>query len=54
LALLAAGGLRATRAADAQPAGGFTPVARSGEDKLIVPPGYSQSVVVRWGDPRGR
>jgi hypothetical protein len=51
VALVAAGGLRGPRDAGAQAAGGFTPVARSSEDKLIVPPGYGQTVLIRWGDP---
>jgi hypothetical protein len=50
-ALLAGHGLRGPRAADAQPAGGFTPVARSSEDKIIVPQGYAHNVLIRWGDP---
>ena len=32
---------------------GFTAVAPSSADKLIVPPEYSANVVIRWGDPIG-
>ena len=35
----------------AQSSAGFASVAASNEDKVIVPPGYRHSVVVRWGDP---
>lgn len=30
---------------------GFTPVAPNTEDALVVPEGYEQGVVIRWGDP---
>lgn len=30
---------------------GFTPVAPNTDDALVVPEGYEQSVVIRWGDP---
>ncbi|WP_371873795.1 PhoX family protein [Williamsia phyllosphaerae] len=29
----------------------FTPVAPNTQDALVVPDGYEQSVVIRWGDP---
>ncbi|MBJ7290671.1 PhoX family phosphatase [Williamsia sp.] len=29
----------------------FTPVAPNTEDALVIPDGYEQSVVIRWGDP---
>ncbi|WP_440901055.1 PhoX family protein [Actinosynnema sp.] len=29
----------------------FTPVAPNAEDRVVVPDGYRQSVVIRWGDP---
>jgi secreted PhoX family phosphatase len=37
--------------AEAQASLPFTPVAASNEDKLILPPGYAHTVLVRWGDP---
>ncbi len=40
-----------TGQADASVNLGFTPVQLSSEDKIIVPPGYSSDVVIRWGDP---
>ncbi|GGL38897.1 PhoX family protein [Nocardia jinanensis] len=30
---------------------GFTPVAPNTQDALVVPEGYEQGVVIRWGDP---
>ncbi|HEX5138313.1 MAG TPA: PhoX family phosphatase [Planctomycetota bacterium] len=33
---------------------GFTPIAPSTEDRLIVPEGYAHDVVLRWGDPLAR
>jgi secreted PhoX family phosphatase len=39
------------RGAEAQAPLPFTPVVGSTEDKLILPPGYTHSVLVRWGDP---
>ena len=50
LAALATGRL-APRGAEAQAPLPFVPVAGSTEDKLILPPGYTHSVLVRWGDP---
>jgi secreted PhoX family phosphatase len=50
LAALATGRL-APRGAEAQAPLPFIPVAGSTEDKLILPPGYTHSVLVRWGDP---
>jgi secreted PhoX family phosphatase len=32
---------------------GFTPLAHSREDRLMLPEGYDHSIVVRWGDPLG-
>ncbi|HEV8558989.1 MAG TPA: PhoX family phosphatase [Actinophytocola sp.] len=29
----------------------FTPVAPNVEDRVVIPEGYEQSVVIRWGDP---
>lgn len=29
----------------------FTAVARNTEDAVVIPPGYRQKVVIRWGDP---
>ncbi|GAA3373462.1 PhoX family protein [Streptomyces sannanensis] len=29
----------------------FTPVAPNTEDRVVVPEGYAQDVVIRWGDP---
>lgn len=29
----------------------FVPVAPNAEDALVIPPGYEQAVVIRWGDP---
>jgi secreted PhoX family phosphatase len=45
------GSLRGPRNASAQSSGAFVPVAGSTEDKLIVPPGYTHTVLLRWGDP---
>ncbi len=39
------------RGAEAQAPLPFTPVVASTEDKLILPPGYTHSVLLRWGDP---
>jgi secreted PhoX family phosphatase len=50
LAALATAGLGA-RGAEAQGPLPFTPVVGSTEDKLILPPGYTHSVLLRWGDP---
>ena len=50
LAALATGRLGA-RSAEAQAPLPFTPVVASNEDKLILPPGYTHSVLLRWGDP---
>jgi secreted PhoX family phosphatase len=33
---------------------GFTPIAGSTEDRLIVPKGYEHDIVLRWGDPLAR
>jgi hypothetical protein len=50
--LVAARALRPPRDATAQPPpAGFRPVARSREDKLLVPSGYAYTVLLRWGDP---
>jgi uncharacterized protein len=35
----------------AQSTSGFVPVAGSTEDKLMIPPGYVYTVLLRWGDP---
>ncbi len=51
LVTLGLGSLRGDRPAGAQPAAGFTPVSPSSEDKIILPPGYTSTVLVRWGDP---
>jgi Bacterial protein of unknown function (DUF839) len=51
MVVVTAGGLRGARGAAAQPATGFASVAASSEDKVIVPPGYRSTVVLRWGDP---
>ncbi|MBF6213509.1 PhoX family phosphatase [Nocardia puris] len=56
-ALAACGDDGASGAADTDAAGspgvgtGFTPVAPNTDDALVVPEGYEQSVVIRWGDP---
>jgi secreted PhoX family phosphatase len=51
LALVAAGPLRPATPAAAQSAGGFASVPASTEDRVIVPPGYRYTVLLRWGDP---
>src|SRR5262245_11429043 len=51
LLLGAAGALRGPRATEAQPGSGFAPLVMSNEDKLLVPPGYTHAVLLRWGDP---
>lgn len=33
------------------PGTGFTPVAPNTQDAVVVPDGYEQAVVIRWGDP---
>ena len=52
-ALLATGALGGPRGASAQPAGEFTPLTRSTEDKLIVPPGYADPIQFQTGNPYG-
>ena len=51
LATLAATKLVLRRGAEAQGTSSFTPVPASNEDKLLLPPGYKHSVLLRWGDP---
>jgi hypothetical protein len=46
-----ASGLVALRPAAAQGAIPFAPVKASNEDKLLLPPGYKHTVLLRWGDP---
>ncbi len=50
LATLATGRL-GPRGAEAQAPLPFAPVVASTEDKLILPPGYTHRVLLRWGDP---
>ena len=50
LATLATGRL-GPRSAEAQAPLPFTPVVASTKDKLILPSGYTHSVLLRWGDP---
>lgn len=49
--LVANAALPAAKTEAAQQTLGFTPVQLSTEDRVIVPPGYSSEVVIRWGDP---
>jgi secreted PhoX family phosphatase len=51
LAAVSAGSLGGATPAGAQGAAGFTPVAMTPDDRLVVPPGYTAQVLVRWGDP---
>ena len=51
LAAVSAGALAGATPAGAQGAGGFTPLTMTADDRLIVPPGYTTQVLVRWGDP---
>jgi secreted PhoX family phosphatase len=51
LVVVAASPLGRPREAAGQGATGFTPVAGSTDDKVIVPPGYRVTVLLRWGDP---
>lgn len=50
--LLGAGRLSALHPVFAQ-ARGFSPVPASHEDRLVLPPGYRHTVLLRWGDPLG-
>ena len=50
LAALAAMEVDARGAAEAQATLPFRPVGPSNEDKLILPPGYTHTVLLRWGD----
>ncbi|GAB91934.1 putative phosphatase [Gordonia rhizosphera NBRC 16068] len=44
--------LTSSSAAPTPPQGmDFTPVAANTEDALVIPEGYTQQVVIRWGDP---
>jgi len=45
------GSLHRPRAAGAQSTDGFVPVVGLTADKLITPPGYASTVLLRWGDP---
>jgi len=51
MAAAAAGQLAPRRPVEAQGASAFAPVRASNEDKLLLPPGYKHSVLIRWGDP---
>jgi secreted PhoX family phosphatase len=51
LVMFYAGGAGGPRVAGAASPGEFVPVSASTEDKVIVPPGYAHTVVLRWGDP---
>jgi uncharacterized protein len=51
LGMFYVGSLHQPRAAGAQSTDGFVPVVGSTADKLITPPGYVSTVLVRWGDP---
>ena len=51
LVMFGVGSRHGLRNARAQSSGGFMPVSSSSEDKLIVPPGYVHTVLLRWGDP---
>jgi hypothetical protein len=51
VAAATAGHLGSRRPAEGQGAAGFQPVKASNEDKLLLPPGYKHSVLIRWGDP---
>ncbi|WP_280468307.1 PhoX family protein [Nocardia cyriacigeorgica] len=41
----------ASSSSDAGTGTGFTPVAPNTEDAVVIPEGYEQGVVIRWGDP---
>jgi uncharacterized protein len=51
LVMFGVGSRHGPRNASAQSSGTFVPVSSSTEDKLIVPPGYIHTVLLRWGDP---
>jgi uncharacterized protein len=51
LVLFCTSSLHPPQTARAQSTSGFVPVAGSTEDKLITPPGYVHTVLLRWGDP---
>lgn len=51
MAAAATGHLASRRPVEAQGASAFAPVRASNEDKLLLPPGYKHSVLIRWGDP---
>ena len=45
------GQVASRRPVEAQGASAFAPVKAANEDKLLLPPGYKHSVLIRWGDP---
>ncbi len=51
LAMLSAGMPSGARVFAAQALGEFSPIAASTEDKLVLPPEYRHTVLLRWGDP---
>lgn len=44
-------GAEAASTGDVPPGTGFSPIAPTTQDAVVIPEGYEQGVVIRWGDP---